>query len=604
MAQIKIKIPLQPFNYLIYREGNVYHAMNGKNGAVEISGTEPAEVIQYAVDKVNLAGGGTVFIKAGEYYFPYGKRVYIKDNIAIKGEGRSTRIYSESQTFAINSVKNVKISDLYIAPYGLAEEAKDTGTPYDAVAGIGVGGTDTNPSMDIVIENVVVEGERAWIHIGPWSKDTDTPVVYDFVLKNSILRKKGDSAYPVGNMVLNYVERAWIHDNYFSSRDWRTVPHNPAKPWSIFMAVTRYVKFTNNIIDGSHHNNIAGGKNYYTFYIGNTFRHSDDCIDTNDSHYQFVIGNMCEDNGNFASFEGTSSNIVVEGNIVRNISSLFVHSDARKVIIRGNTGDTLGLLEQGSPYYLEDAIIEGNDITVRGRALIVNLTQLVRVKIINNTFKLADLRIWIGKPDAQAIDVEIAGNTFIGSTTTDDIQFFLASYDAGTGTKYYWARHVRIHDNVFRNTRHVYFTMFPDSEVYVWNNINLGYLDGGNYQTRMTDPSVSGYILLAQSNVRMTVSFDASVLGSQTQTVSNYLNMMPKLGQENYVALASIRSAPSGWAGYVMARPNPTNPQHQVDVTLVTTQTATGTVEVEVVLMEAEPQIYGYTQPASPRWKR
>jgi hypothetical protein len=80
---------------------------------------------------------------------------------------------------------------------------------------------------------------------------------------------------------------------------------------------------------------------------------------------------MCEDNGNFASFEGTSSNIVVEGNIVRNISSLFVHNNARKVIIRGNTGDTSGLLEQGSPYYLEDAIIEGNDITVRGRALIV-----------------------------------------------------------------------------------------------------------------------------------------------------------------------------------------------------------------------------------------
>jgi hypothetical protein len=217
---------------------------------------------------------------------------------------------------------------------------------------------------------------------------------------------------------------------------------------------------------------------------------------------------------------------------------------------------------------------------------------------------LADPRIWIGKPDAQAIDVEIAGNTFIGPSTDDDINFVMASYDAGTGTKYYWARHVRIHDNVFRNTRHVYFTMFPDSEVYVWNNINLGYLDGGNYQTRMTDPSVSGYILLAQSNVRMTVSFDASVLGSQTQTVSNYLNMMPKVGQESYVALASIRSAPSGWAGYVMARPNPTNPQHQVDVTLVTTQTATGTVEVEVVLMEAEPQGYGYTQPASPRWKR
>jgi hypothetical protein len=601
LMKIRVPDPTKPASYIVFTDGQMYYVINGRTGQVEFAGDRAPRAIQYAIDRTSELGGGKVILRAGSYYLPYGDNVYLKDGVVLEGEG-ATRLFMESGNLRIISVRDVAVRNLYIAPYGLGESAKDTGSPPDAGAGIVVNGTDDNPAQRVVIENVVIEGERATLWVGPWSKATATPVVYDIVVRGCRFTKKGDSRYPAGNMVFNYVERGWIEGNYFRSRDWTAVPLDPAKPWSIAMAYTRFVWFTNNIIDGSHHNNITGGRNSYTFYIGNVFRHSDDAIDTDDSDHQYVIGNYVEENASLASFEGTVSDIVVAYNTAHNITELVTLGRASRVIIKGNISDSGELIYNMD--LIEDIIIEGNRI--RTTMYLFRFSKpFRRLRMFNNIIELAgDTHIWLGDDTGVSEDIEIAYNEFIGPSQTADIVFVVGRYDQATATKYYWARHVRIHHNVFRRCRFVYIRGFIDSSVYAWGNVNLGYLDGGHYQIRFQLLDVGTHVYPAQGNVRMTVSFDASVAGAQTRSVSNYANLVPRFGVESYVALCSIRSAPSGWAGYVMCRVNSSNPESTVDVTLVTTATATGTVVVDVVLMEAEPQNYGYTQPTAPRWRR
>lgn len=592
---------VRPATYTVFVDGDRYYAVNGRTGQVEYASDRASRAIQYAIDKTGELGGGKVLLRAGSYYLPYGDSVYLRDGVIIEGEG-ATRLLMESVNLRIISVRDVAVRNIYIAPYGLAESAKDTGSPAYAGAGIDVTGADDRPAQRIVIENVVIEGERATLWVGPWAKETTTPVVMDIVVRGCRFTKKGDSAYSWGNMVFNYVERGWVDGNYFRSRDWTTVPLDPSKPWSISMAFTRFVWFTNNIIDGSHHNNITGGHNSYTFYVGNVFRHSDDAIDTDDSDHQYVIGNYVEENGALASFEGTASDIIVAYNTAHNITELVVLGRASRVVIKGNISDSGELIYNED--LIEDIIIEGNMLRVTP-FVFRNHKPFKRLRMINNIIEMAgDTRIWLGDDSGVSEDIEIAYNEFIGPSTATGISFVAGRYDATTATKYYWAKHVRIHHNTFRNCHYVYIIGFMDSMVYAWGNINLGYLDGGHYQIRLQLLDVGTHVYLAQGNIRMTVGFDASVAGAQTRSVSNFLNLLPRAGVESYVALCSIRSAPSGWAGYVMCKVNSSKPESTVDVTLVTTTTATGTVHVDVVLMEAEPQNYGYTQPASPRWRR
>jgi hypothetical protein len=593
---------VRPATYIVFVDGGRYYVVNGRTGQFEYASESASKAIQYAVDKTSEMGGGRVFIRAGSYYLPYRDYVYLKDGVVVEGEGLATRLLMESANIRIISVRDVAVRNLYIAPYGLAESAKDTGSPPDAGAGIEVNGTDDNPAERILIENVVIEGERAILWVGPWSKATATPVVKDIVVRGCRLTKKGDSNYPLGNMVFNYVERGWIDSNYFRSRDWTAVPLDPGKPWSVAMAYTRFVWFTNNIIDGSHHNNITGGHNSFTFYVGNVFRYSDDAIDTDNCDHQYVIGNYVEENASLASFEGTVSDIIVAYNTAHNITELVTLGRASRVVIKGNISDSGELIYNVD--LIEDIIIEGNMLRVT-LYLFRFAKPFRRLRMFNNIIELAgDTRIWLGDDSGVSEDIEIAYNEFIGPSPGDDISFFVGRYDSATATKYYWARHVRIHHNTFRRCKYVYIQGFIDSAVYAWENVNLGYLDGGSNQIRFQLLDARTHFYPAQGNVRMTVSFDASIAGAQTRSVSNFLSLIPRVGVEGYVALCSIRSAPSGWAGYVMCRVNASNPESTVDVTLVTTSTATGTVVVDVVLMEAEPQGYGYTQPGAPRWRR
>lgn len=88
----------QPTSYIIFKDKAGYVcAKNGETGKIDYRGTDAAEVIQAAIDAVKQAGGGTVFIKKGNYSITKTIKL-LEDNevvpITLMGEGRGGEFHS------------------------------------------------------------------------------------------------------------------------------------------------------------------------------------------------------------------------------------------------------------------------------------------------------------------------------------------------------------------------------------------------------------------------------------------------------------------------------------------------------------------------------
>lgn len=56
-----------PASYLIYKTGSTYYARNGQTSAIDYSGTDAATVMNDAAATLRTAGGGRIFVRAGQY---------------------------------------------------------------------------------------------------------------------------------------------------------------------------------------------------------------------------------------------------------------------------------------------------------------------------------------------------------------------------------------------------------------------------------------------------------------------------------------------------------------------------------------------------------
>jgi parallel beta-helix repeat protein len=74
-------------SYIIYKEGDMIYAKNGRTGAIEFSGTDASAVIQAAINA--LSNGGKILIKKDTYHI--GSEITLKPFITIEGEGWSGR---------------------------------------------------------------------------------------------------------------------------------------------------------------------------------------------------------------------------------------------------------------------------------------------------------------------------------------------------------------------------------------------------------------------------------------------------------------------------------------------------------------------------------
>ncbi|MEM4531623.1 MAG: hypothetical protein QXY39_07135 [Thermofilaceae archaeon] len=587
----------------------------GKKFTGEIAGglTDFLPVIQSALDTLPPEGG-TVFVKRGAYDVETDKRITIaKSHVHLLSDGAilsHVGAPAYSATFYVPYTTSVE--DIVIEGFKIVNPELSA----NHYAGIYISAPPAGQvTRDVVIRDVWMEGDRTQLWLGAhglYNKTDESVRIKRVWIENLKIIHSGAFENPLRPVYINGAEEIHFTDSYIMGRDAKTVPHDPAKPGGI-AAVCRKLYMRNVVVDGAHHNNFEGMPDD-SIIEGCVFRDSDDCIDVDGVQRLIVKGCMGCRSADFISPEPRtiggvtypSEDITVVGNYIEDCH-LLGGSGSRRIVVSNNVGKARRFIESYGGF--EDVIVEGNMLllTEFGYWNLGNSPDK-GIFIRGNRLKLlpeADGLLMLAVSNANDLiqDVYWEDNEIWFHTTASDLLFILGKYV--NGVKYYTVRRFFMRGNVFRNCRRVSINTVSDhSDYYVWQNCNMSYLDGGGYEIRFNFYDTGEYGRMAQDAISMVADFDASIAGEQTKTIHNYVSLLPPRGEADFHAIASIRSAPSGWAGWVKAKPNPTAPYRDVDVTLVTTSTATGTVYVDIMLSEAYSQGYGYTEPRFPKWRR
>jgi len=125
-----------------------YLAINGETGQIDFAGTDAREVIQSAINA--LAGGGKIFVKAGEYELSAPISLAGKANIEIEGMGHSTIFRANGNFPALVLNNSVRCSIKKIHIYGSNDVNKT------ANHGIYITG-DIHKTVENIIEDVFIE---------------------------------------------------------------------------------------------------------------------------------------------------------------------------------------------------------------------------------------------------------------------------------------------------------------------------------------------------------------------------------------------------------------------------------------------------------------
>jgi hypothetical protein len=113
VKEIQSKLPqITEASYIVYREGDTYHAKNGRTGQIEFSSTDASIVIQSVVDAVNNAGGGRIFIKKGIY--DIGAPIKPKSNVVIEAEDSINTVFNLSQPFIFQALGEPEVENFAV----------------------------------------------------------------------------------------------------------------------------------------------------------------------------------------------------------------------------------------------------------------------------------------------------------------------------------------------------------------------------------------------------------------------------------------------------------------------------------------------------------
>jgi len=334
--------------YVVFTDGVKYYAKNGSAGIIEYSDADATNVIQYAVNRVGVLGGGTVFIKSGTYVVD---TIYVQGvrNVRIVGEGPNTKLVakgSDTIVFKIgdrsDSSKfsyNVEIAYLYIDG---SNQATETDYPEN---------NDRRFGIEIAMPGVT--GSGIYIHHNIIN-NTGSDSVYIYGPTDAVI------AY---NLIMN-TRGYWaaIHEHG------ATTPSYPLPAHKAIIAFNTVMNTASNV-GGTRHGSIiignklvnVGGKDYGPFpsaLVG-----GDDSI---------IVGNYIESTASGISgiLTWRSHNIVVGNQIVNankhgivvyinlgNITPLFSHIvEDNYILYPGANGISF------SPAGPTDVTVEGNII--------------------------------------------------------------------------------------------------------------------------------------------------------------------------------------------------------------------------------------------------
>jgi putative cofactor-binding repeat protein len=591
---------VKPPSYIVFREGDRYHVKSGKTGSMVFSNPDPVVAVQKAIDMAYGEGGGVVVLR-DSYDFGKGGYVTLRSNVTLVGEGAVIRHNYGSPRATIYIPPGTVNAGVYRIRIYHDVPATDPGWGVN-FAGLHAEGDVNNLVEDLAVVENVLEGDRAAISLGPWAAPAGNLFARRvYLLRNRVYHLGGDgSTYPV---YVRFIEKLYMIGNYIRGRKHPDYPPRADLPGGVSMVAIYDSVISGNIIDGSNHNGFHGGGLRRVVIDSNVFLYTeDDAMDLNDSEDVVVSNNVAywDSTGRgaiFFSIEGCRRILIVGNHITR--YSMLAGSDSEDVWFVGNMGIHVGELINTlfgglkrvfvvNNYYLADEQVPrhiylhdsngtkpNEDIYIEGN--------YISIKPPNSGWQWAEVK---------AKKFFFRRNVIDGTGVSGDHFRMLLNHDT--------TDRVIVEDNVFRNVGgHVRISLRSTQTGRVRNNRNLSSaFDGVGGQHLFTDYVDLGITMYqAYEGIGRAIAyFDATVAGAQTRTVG-VPGHFPKLPPEFYVALCSIRSAPSGWNGYVSCKPNPSNPMTQVDVTLVTSTTATGSVEVEVVLMLAQHGTAHYYYP-------
>lgn len=142
-------------SYIIYQEGAIIYARNGRTGTVEFSGADASTVINNAISATSIAGGGIVGLKEGNYSIT--ASVVMLDNVVLQGEGWSTILTLAANTninvITATSQTNLTIRDLKIDGNKANQTILSSGIYFHTVTDINI--TNVN-IFDFLYEGILI----------------------------------------------------------------------------------------------------------------------------------------------------------------------------------------------------------------------------------------------------------------------------------------------------------------------------------------------------------------------------------------------------------------------------------------------------------------
>jgi hypothetical protein len=479
-----------PATYIVFTDGSKYYAKNGSTGVIEYSDTDASNVIQYAVNNVNILGGGKILIRRGKYII--NRSVKPLSNVAIEVEDGA--VFELYQPFLFQGLYDPAVSDFSLIGGRFVVKADVKMIWFRTTA-----------------KNILVKGIRLEIDpsLGSYTAsfgirfENPDNLVIDGI---TIIGAGSDTIHLSGANIV--VSNSYLDGlSQFANGIYHTA---------------RNIFILNNKFIGWKHNGIMNaGTSSNIVIVGNYFYNCADGIDHDGSVENEVIAfNVFHDTG--AGGDGSISLTPVSPNIVRNVA------------IVGNTfrqtnANLYGVFIAGS----EHVVVEGNVFRNSvGRAnYFVDIRGSKYVHVRNNAaYMPAYGGITHVVNIVDSVEVYIEGNTFVGGPDNRNPMVKVYSSSPGS-TNYLFIRSNLFIPNLYGNsTRESSGIKFFDANsrnvVIEGNTFDFGLKDmiivspppGAVIRRNIGYPTeASGVATIPAGSVRVTVSHGLAMTPSKFQ---------------------------------------------------------------------------------------
>lgn len=348
-------------DYIIFRDGDLIKAKNGRTGKVDFKGTagiDDVSVINQAISK-----GNSIFILPGEYDITE-PIVITKSNIILAGAGWSTILNQKNDynCFKLVGAENVTIKDLFI-------DAQYTTNPTNNKV------IEIARSKHVLIDRIKISKAPGF---GIYMHANDAGDTIDITVRDSYLTGTGNNDVIGGGVdkgTTGLLSNITIENNYIIQGATRTGTYGQG----ITLNRVKRVQIINNKLRGGISFSGENTPNQYSRITGNLIEPA-----YNDVTPKIEI--VSGDNG--AYFILVSQNIITGGKI----NVIGTSEDATKIILLGNIVNASGLSEAIYLTRVSIGSIIGNVLQGSEKSILLDASS--KMLITSNTFMFSQYAVY------------------------------------------------------------------------------------------------------------------------------------------------------------------------------------------------------------------